>query len=422
MKVNAATGEGELYLYGDISSVSWWGDEITPQTFKQDLDALGDIAVLNVFINSNGGDVFAGHAIHSMLKRHKAKVVITVDGLAASIASVICTAGDVVQMYRNTMQMVHEPWTFAVGNASDMRKMADDLDKISESLVSAYEDKTGLSRDEIKAIMAAETWLTADECKEKGFCDVVLAEKKVAASISGDILAMNGQNFDISRFRNRPQIEVVDELPTTTPIVEDELPSATFASVDDHVEVVINGQHVGKFTVTDELRAILAKGRVLSAENEDHIRNAHDALGKVLEKLASDDGDADDKMDPNDPDHDPMHEPDGDPDDKCDPTKDALDALAAQVKTLTDTVAAMQASIPNAPQVMQNVEKPSPVEGEDIVVTPDDHVIVLEDAADEVDIEADTVKQTVKAALDEMKAELQEQQAEWKLKNLGRVD
>jgi hypothetical protein len=117
-----------------------------------------------------------------------------------------------------------------------------------------------------------------------------------------------------------------------------------------------------------------------------------------------------------------MHEPDGDPDDKCDPTKDALDALAAQVKTLTDTVAAMQASIPNAPQVMQNVEKPSPVEGEDIVVTPDDHVIVLEDAADEVDIEADTVKQTVKAALDEMKAELQEQQAEWKLKNLGRVD
>jgi hypothetical protein len=116
-----------------------------------------------------------------------------------------------------------------------------------------------------------------------------------------------------------------------------------------------------------------------------------------------------------------MHEPDGDPDDKCDPTKDAVDALTAEVKAMKEAFAAMQASISAAPQVMRNVEKPSPVEGEDIVVT-EDHVIELEDAADEVDIEADTLKQVVKAALGEAKTEFEAMQAEWKLKNLGKVE
>jgi len=145
---------GELMLYGDISSCeSWWSDTITPKQFKDDLDALGDITNLNIYVNSGGGDVFAGQAIRSMLKRHSAYKTGYVDGLAASIASVILTACDKVVMYSNAMQMVHKCWSWTVGNADDMRKMAEDMDKIDLSIVAAYEEKTGLSRDEILELM-----------------------------------------------------------------------------------------------------------------------------------------------------------------------------------------------------------------------------------------------------------------------------
>ena len=106
---------GELLLYGEISDISWWGDEVTPKQFKEDLDALGDIDVLNVYINSPGGDVFAGQAIYSMLKRHKAQVKVYIDGLAASIASLVAMAGDKVIMPANAMMMIHNPWTWCWG-------------------------------------------------------------------------------------------------------------------------------------------------------------------------------------------------------------------------------------------------------------------------------------------------------------------
>lgn len=208
----AAAGDskvGELLLYGIISDVSWWGDEITPKQFKQDLDALGDIDELRVYINSDGGDVFAGQAIHSMLKRHKARVIVYVDGLAASIASVIAMAGDVVRMPRNAMMMIHNPWTFTWGNAEQLRKVADDLDVIRESIVAAYEDKSGLTRDELIPMLDAETWLTADEAVSKGFADEIEEAKKVAASLTGGRLVVNGQSFDLSRFRNPPKLAFV---------------------------------------------------------------------------------------------------------------------------------------------------------------------------------------------------------------------
>src|SRR5690554_544642 len=126
---------GELILYGEISDYTWWGDEVTPKQFKEDLDALGDIDILNVYINSPGGDVFAGQAIYSMLKRHKAYVNVFIDGIAASIASLIAMAGDKVIMPANAMMMIHNPWVFATGNANDLRKIADDLDKIRDSMI-----------------------------------------------------------------------------------------------------------------------------------------------------------------------------------------------------------------------------------------------------------------------------------------------
>ena len=124
----AQDGNGELMLYGEISSATWYGDEITPKQFKDDLDSLGDIENLNIYINSGGGDVFAGQAIYTMLKRHKAFKTVYIDGLAASIASVIAMAGDKIIMPKNAIMMIHNAWTVVAGNKDELRKMADDMD------------------------------------------------------------------------------------------------------------------------------------------------------------------------------------------------------------------------------------------------------------------------------------------------------
>lgn len=203
---NKEEGIGELLLYGDISSSTWWGDEVTPKQFKKDLDALGDVSTINVFINSDGGDVFAGQTIYSQLKRHKATINVYVDGLAASIASVIAMAGDTVYMPKNAMLMVHNPWTIAMGNAEEFRKLADDMDKIRESIITVYADKSGMENEKIIELMDAETWMTAEEALEYGFADEIEEEKQVAASLNGDFLLLNGQKMDLSRFKNAPKL------------------------------------------------------------------------------------------------------------------------------------------------------------------------------------------------------------------------
>lgn len=197
----------ELFLYGEISSSTWWGDEVTPKQFKADMDALGDVSEMKIYINSGGGDVFAGQAIHSMLKRHAAKKTIYIDGLAASIASVIAMAGDKVIMPSNAMMMIHDAWTFVAGSASKLRKMADDMDKVDESILSAYVGKTGKDPGEIQDMMHAETWMTAKDALELGFADEIEEEKKLAASIDDGYFNLNGQRFDMSHYKNPPPIE-----------------------------------------------------------------------------------------------------------------------------------------------------------------------------------------------------------------------
>ena len=210
----AAAGKekaGELLLYGPISSTTWWGDEVTPKQFAEDLAKLGDIDTLTVYMNSEGGDIFAAQAIYSQLKRHRATVTVYIDGLAASAASVVAMAGDTVVMPTNAMMMVHNPWTIALGNATEFRKLADDLDTIRESMIAAYTEKTALGRDEIIALLDAETWLTAEDAVEKGFADEVAAEKKVAASLRDGKYVVNGREVDITAFKRFP----ADKIPST---------------------------------------------------------------------------------------------------------------------------------------------------------------------------------------------------------------
>ena len=203
-----ANNEGELSIYGEIASSSggWFSDgtEVTPKGFKEELDALGDIKTLNVYVNSPGGDVFAGQAIYSQLKRHKATINVHVDGLAASIASVIAMAGDTIHMPKNAMMMIHNAWSIAMGNAKDFRKTADDLDKIGLSIQETYLAKaTGLEKDELVELLDAETWLTAQECMDLGLCDVVEEEKAIAASV---------QDLEIlAKYKNTPKFIKVED-------------------------------------------------------------------------------------------------------------------------------------------------------------------------------------------------------------------
>jgi len=210
-------GTAEIYMYGEISSYDYWEEDITPTNFKKDLDALGEIKTLNIYINSPGGSVFAGQAIYNIIKRHPAKVNMHVDGLAASIASIILMAGDTITIPSNAMIMIHDPWNIAMGNARDMRKMADDLDNIAKSLIAVYVEKTGLSEEEITGMMNAETWLTGKEAVEKGFADHVESEKAIAACLKDGILNINNQAMDFSRFKNAPKIMVSNQVNTEVP-------------------------------------------------------------------------------------------------------------------------------------------------------------------------------------------------------------
>lgn len=204
-RASADKKSADLLLYGYISETSWWGDEVTPKEFAADLKALGDVVVLNVYINSQGGDVFAGQAIYSQLKRHKAHVVVHVDGIAASIASVIAMAGDEVLMPQNAMMMIHHPWTWGAGNASELRELAETLDNIGKTIVAVYREKTGLKDEEILQLMSDETWFTAEEAVKKGFADRVEGARAVAASLRGSILSVGGRDFDIGKFVKFPR-------------------------------------------------------------------------------------------------------------------------------------------------------------------------------------------------------------------------
>ena len=197
---NAEAGRGELTLYGDIAETTWWGDEVTPKQFKADLDALGDIGTLDIYINSGGGDVFAGIAIYNTLRRSGAHKIAHVDGLAASIASVIAMAADEIVMAENAMMMIHEAWTLAGGNKREIRKIADELERIDGLIAETYQVRTNLDIDQIRDLLMAETWMTAQEAVEMGFADRVELGLKAAASVRGKVLKMNKQEFDLTRY------------------------------------------------------------------------------------------------------------------------------------------------------------------------------------------------------------------------------
>lgn len=170
--------EADIFIYDEIG---YWG--VTARQFVNDLKALGDITHINLHINSPGGDVFDGIAIFNALKHHGAAITVHIDGLAASMASVIAMVGNPVIMPENTMMMIHKPWGFAGGDANDMRDYADLLDKVESVLIPAYAQKTGKTTEEIAALLEDETWMDGAECLALGFADQVTPSLQAMACI-----------------------------------------------------------------------------------------------------------------------------------------------------------------------------------------------------------------------------------------------
>lgn len=191
MKMSAdGDKSADIFIYGEVTKYAWeeYG-EVSSTTFKQELDELGDVEVINLHINSPGGSVFEGITIFNMLKMNKAKVHVYIDALAASIASVIAMCGDVIYMHKNSMMMVHHAWTYAAGNAKQLRKAAEDLEKISKSSCLTYLDRAGnkLTEEKLQELLDAETWLSADEAFSFGLCDQVIEANQAAACISNEL-------------------------------------------------------------------------------------------------------------------------------------------------------------------------------------------------------------------------------------------
>lgn len=190
INAKADSDEAEILIYDEIGA-SWYGEGITAEGFVRDLAKL-DAKTIRVRVNSGGGSVFEGLAIYNALRRHNAKIVTEIDGVAASIASVIALAGQEVRMADNAFLMIHNPHGVAVGNAADVRKFAELLETVGGSLAGIYVDRTGKDEETVQAWMDEETWFSAEEAKAAGFVHAITKGKTVRASM------------DPQAFRNAP--------------------------------------------------------------------------------------------------------------------------------------------------------------------------------------------------------------------------
>ncbi len=194
VEFKAKGSKGEIWLYEQIGA-SFWGDGISAKAFQKELTALGKVTTITVRINSPGGDVFDGFAIYNQLRQHPASVEVEVDGVAASIASVIAMSADAgkLRMAKNSLMMIHDPSGIAMGGEDEMLRVANLLRTIKGNLAETYVDRTGQKKATVEDWMGAETWFTAEQAMQHGFADQISAESAVTNC------------FDLKAYRNVPE-------------------------------------------------------------------------------------------------------------------------------------------------------------------------------------------------------------------------
>lgn len=219
LAINEEKSEANIYIYGDITSWEWFDNDVSSYTLARQLENL-DVNNINVYINSYGGEVGEGLAIYNSLKRHKAKVKTYCDGFACSIASVIFMAGDERIMSSVSLLMIHNAWTWALGNANDFRKQADDLDAITQASINAYMENVNITEEEVKAMLDNETWLSYQNALEYGFATSVVSEKnnnKASQSVKKSLQRMILDN-QIKNKNQEPKQEPIE--PAQEPVQE----------------------------------------------------------------------------------------------------------------------------------------------------------------------------------------------------------
>lgn len=235
--------DAELLLYGTIAQETWWGDEVTPLQFASELRACRG-KNLTVRINSEGGDVFAAQAIHSLLRSHDRPVTVTIDGLCASAATIIACAGDEVRMPRNAIYMIHNPMVGLFGqyNAEELNSMISSLETVKEAIIEAYKRKVGEEQfANLSAMMDQETWLSAEEAKSYGLVDSIDGEPIDAVFNKGVLIVNNvachvNDSSKVMRFVNRKE----------KPMYEDVVSKVkNFLGINDAEDVAVDNTAVG---------------------------------------------------------------------------------------------------------------------------------------------------------------------------------
>lgn len=193
-KASKSKDRGELYIYEQIGEGYFGG--VSATSFSQALRDVGAVKTIDIFINSPGGNVFDGIAIFNQLKRFEARKIVHVDALAASIASVVMMAGDEIRIAKNAQVMIHNPSTFVVGTAEEMRQTADKLDQVRDTILDTYVDRAKCDREQCQKWMDEETWMRADVAKQRGFVDIVEDEEADVEDMAFPIVA---------KFKNTPR-------------------------------------------------------------------------------------------------------------------------------------------------------------------------------------------------------------------------
>lgn len=207
--LNKGKAKAEILIYSDIGE-NWWGDGFTAKKFADELKALGSIDEIDLRINSYGGDVFDGLAIHRQLIDHGAEITTHVDGIAASIASVIAMAGKTINISESGFLMIHDAWTIAIGNADELRSVADRVDATSAAIAEVYAARSGKSEAQIRDYMKAETWFNGKEAVAAGLADNVAENVKVAARARPDW----------AKFAHMPKALAEKPTPIETPLLD----------------------------------------------------------------------------------------------------------------------------------------------------------------------------------------------------------
>jgi ATP-dependent Clp endopeptidase proteolytic subunit ClpP len=259
-KTDGNNSSAEISIYDEIG---FFG--INAKDFITDLKSVGDVETITLRIHSPGGEILDGYAIFNALMRHPARIETHIDGLCASMATVIAMAGDEISMAENALFMIHNPWGGTFGEAEEMRKMADLLDTMKSQILSAYEAKTGKSREELSAMMDEETWLTANEAAEHGFIDTITEKLKAAANVRGD--------FSLNRFKK--DLTFVKQSATTA-----NMNVALEARITD-LESTLNQVSTDLTTAQAEATELKAKVATVEASNVELSEKLTTALAEV---------------------------------------------------------------------------------------------------------------------------------------------